>query len=246
MITLVNRTIFITGAGSGIGLATAKLVHSLGATVAGTVFNETQKDSLDGIIKPDLCFKLDVKDTSDLQHAVIKTATICGGIDGVVASAGVIKLLESSETQTSDWAHILDINLNAGFELAKASTPFLRESKSGSLVFISSQIGLVGHRRAAAYAASKSAINGLTRSMALELACYNLRVNAVAPGPIATEMTASTRTNKRSSTNIISSIPLGRFGEAEEIAQLITFLLSDAASFITGQIIIADGGFTAH
>jgi 3-oxoacyl-[acyl-carrier protein] reductase len=82
--------------------------------------------------------------------------------------------------------------------------------------------------------------------MALELACYNLRVNAVAPGPIATEMTASTRTNKRSSTNIISSIPLGRFGEAEEIAQLITFLLSDAASFITGQIIIADGGFTAH
>ena len=76
--------------------------------------------------------------------------------------------------------------MNAGFELAKAATPYLRESKSGSLVFISSQIGLVGHRRAAAYAASKSAINGLTRSMALELACYNLRVNAVAPGPVAT------------------------------------------------------------
>lgn len=246
MITLVNRTIFITGAGSGIGLATAKLAHSLGATVAGTVFTESQKDALEGIIKPNLCFALDVTDTFDLHDAVIKTASLCGGIDGVVASAGVIKLLKSSETQTSDWAHILDTNLNAGFELAKAATPYLRESKSGSLVFISSQIGLVGHRRAAAYAASKSAINGLTRSMALELACYNLRVNAVAPGPVATEMTASTRTDKTSSANILSGIPLGRFGEANEIAQLIIFLLSDLASFITGQIIVADGGFTAQ
>ena len=115
MITLVNRTIFITGAGSGIGLATAKLAHALGATVAGTVFNETQKGALDGIITPNLCFTLDVTNTSKFQDAVIKTATLCGGIDGVVASAGIIKLLESSETQTSDWTHILEVNLNAGF-----------------------------------------------------------------------------------------------------------------------------------
>jgi 3-oxoacyl-[acyl-carrier protein] reductase len=111
---------------------------------------------------------------------------------------------------------------------------------------ISSQIGLVGHRNAAAYAASKSAINGLARSMALELASENIRVNAIAPGPVATDMTAETRANKDRSDTLRDSIPLGRFGTAEEIANLAVFLLSEASSFITGQVVVADGGFTAQ
>ena len=246
MITLVNRSLFITGAGTGIGLATAQLAHSLGAMVSGTVFSDDQIKNLDGIIPTERCFKLDVTDAVALQTAVAKASTACGGIDGVLASAGIIKLLTSEDTDPDDWARILDVNLNASFNLAKFTIPHLRQRTPASIVMISSQIGLVGHRNAAAYAASKSAINGLARSMALELAGVNIRVNAIAPGPIATSMTAETRANKDKSNALLERIPLGRFGTAKEIANLAAFLISDASSFITGQVVVADGGFTAQ
>ena len=246
MITLVNRSLFITGAGTGIGLATAQLAHSLGAMVSGTVFSDDQIKNLDGIIPTERCFKLDVTDAVALQTAVAKASTACGGIDGVLASAGIIKLLTSEDTSPDDWARILDVNLNASFNLAKFTIPHLRQRTPASIVMISSQIGLVGHRNAAAYAASKSAINGLARSMALELAGINIRVNAIAPGPIATGMTAETRANKDKSNALLERIPLGRFGTAKEIANLAAFLISDASSFITGQVVVADGGFTAQ
>ena len=114
------------------------------------------------------------------------------------------------------------------------------------MVLISSQIGLVGHQRAAAYAASKAGINGLAKSLALELADRNVRVNAIAPGPIATDMTAATRADPERFETLRSAIPLGRFGTAEEIANLAVFLLSEQAGFITGQVVVADGGFTAR
>ena len=246
MITLVNRSLFITGAGTGIGLATAQLAHSLGAMVSGTVFSDDQIKNLDGIIPTERCFKLDVTDAVALQTAVAKASTACGGIDGVLASAGIIKLLTSEDTNPDDWARILDVNLNASFNLAKFTIPHLRQRTPASIVMISSQIGLVGHRNAAAYAASKSAINGLARSMALELAGVNIRVNAIAPGPIATGMTAETRANKDKSNALLERIPLGRFGTAKEIANLAAFLISDASSFITGRVVVADGGFTAQ
>jgi 3-oxoacyl-[acyl-carrier protein] reductase len=246
MIGLVNRSLFISGAGTGIGLATAHLAHSLGAMVSGTVFSDDEIKNLNGIIPTERCFKLDVTDEDALQNAVAKAATASGGIDGVLASAGIIKLLTSEETDSNDWARIMDVNLNASFNLAKFAIPYLRQRTSASIVMISSQIGLVGHRNAAAYAASKSAINGLARSIALELANVNIRVNAIAPGPIATGMTAETRANKDKFNSLIERIPLGRFGTAKEIANLAAFLLSDASSFITGQVIVADGGFTAQ
>ncbi|MEC8130107.1 MAG: SDR family oxidoreductase [Pseudomonadota bacterium] len=246
MPSLVNRRLFITGMGSGIGLATAKLAAAQGARVSGTVQSPEQEANLEGVVSTDLCFRLDVTDEEALGTAVSDAAGRIGGLDGVVASAGIIKLLSSADTDSSDWSRIIDVNLTASFSLARAATPFLLKAESAAMVLISSQIGLVGHQRAAAYAASKAGINGLAKSLALELADRNVRVNAIAPGPIATDMTAATRADPERFETLRSAIPLGRFGTAEEIANLAVFLLSEQAGFITGQVVVADGGFTAR
>ncbi|MEC8309590.1 MAG: SDR family oxidoreductase [Pseudomonadota bacterium] len=246
MKSLVNRRLFITGMGSGIGLATAQLATAQGARVSGTIQSAEQEANLEGIVPPDLCFRLDVTDEAALGTAVTDAAGTIGGLDGVVACAGIIKLLSSADTDSSDWSRIIDVNLTASFNLARAATPFLLEAESAAMVLISSQIGLVGHQRAAAYAASKAGINGLAKSLALELADRNVRVNAIAPGPIATDMTAATRADPERFETLRSAIPLGRFGTAEEIANLAVFLLSEQAGFITGQVVVADGGFTAR
>ena len=246
MPSLVNRRLFITGMGSGIGLATAQLATAQGARVSGTIQSAEQEANLEGIVPPDLCFRLDVTDEAALGTAVTDAAVRIGGLDGVVACAGIIKLLSSADTDSSDWSRIIDVNLTASFNLARAATPFILEAESAAMVLISSQIGLVGHQRAAAYAASKAGINGLAKSLALELADRNVRVNAIAPGPIATDMTAATRADPERFETLRSAIPLGRFGTAEEIANLAVFLLSEQAGFITGQVVVADGGFTAR
>ena len=246
MVTMANKILFISGIGSGIGLATARTATALGAQVCGTVFSAEQASVLGDIVPAASVYQADVTNASEISAAVDKAASQHGRLDGMVACAGVLALQTTSQTDAMTWQNILNTNLTGGFYLAKAVIPYLKKQSGGSMVFVSSQIGFVGHPRAAAYAASKAGLNGLTKSIALELADEAIRVNAVAPGPVISDMTAAARSDDQRYEQMLADIPLGRFGQADEIANVITFLLSEASSFITGQVIFADGGFTAR
>ena len=246
MFDLSNKTVFITGIGSGIGLATAQLAIKLGANVYGTVFSEEQSEIITEYISSDCIYKVDVKNSDEVAFAVDDAAKSSGKLDGIVAVAGILSLQEFTKTDDAIWHNVLDTNLSGSFYSARAAIPHLQKQASGSIIFVSSQIGLVGHPLGAAYAASKAGINGLTKSTAVELAPTSIRVNAVAPGPVVSDMTAKARADEKRYNSLLADIPMGRFGQPEEIATIINFLLSEASSFITGQVIVADGGFTAH
>ena len=246
MFDLSNKTVFITGIGSGIGLATAQVALKIGATVYGTVFSEEQSEIMTGYIPSECVYKVDVKNSDEIAFAVDDAAKCSGKLDGIVAVAGILSLQEFTKTDDAIWHNVIDTNLSGSFYSARAAIPHLQKQAAGSIVFVSSQIGLVGHPLGAAYAASKAGINGLTKSTALELAPNSIRVNAVAPGPVVSDMTAKARADEKRYNSLLADIPMGRFGQPEEIATIINFLLSEASSFITGQVIVADGGFTAH
>ncbi|MBL81024.1 MAG: hypothetical protein CMM80_00475 [Rhodospirillaceae bacterium] len=246
MFDLSNKTVFITGIGSGIGLATAQVAIKLGARVYGTVFSEEQSENITKYISSECIYKVDVKNSDEIAFAVDDAAKCSGKLDGIVAVAGILSLQEFTKTDDTIWHNVIDTNLSGSFYSARAAIPHLQKQTAGSIVFVSSQIGLVGHPLGAAYAASKAGINGLTKSIAVELAPNSIRVNAVAPGPVVSDMTAKARADEKRYNSLLADIPMGRFGQPEEIATIINFLLSEASSFITGQVIVADGGFTAH
>ena len=246
MFDLSNKTVFITGIGSGIGLATAQVAIKLGARVYGTVFSEEQSEKITEYISSECVYKVDVKNSDEIAFAIDDAARCSGKLDGIVAVAGILSLQEFTKTDDTIWHNVIDTNLSGSFYSARAAIPHLQKQTVGSIVFVSSQIGLVGHPLGAAYAASKAGINGLTKSTAVELAPNSIRVNAVAPGPVVSDMTAKARADEKRYNSLLADIPMGRFGQPEEIATIINFLLSEASSFITGQVIVADGGFTAH
>ena len=245
---LAGRHVLVTGAGSGIGFATAIALSNHGAKVAAVVQSQDQVAALQKALPQAIVFVQDLLDDEACAALPAKAAHALGGLDALACCAGIFFKKLSDEITLEEWRQTLALNLDATFVLTRAAIAQMRKTRSGdaSVVVISSQIGLVGHARGAAYAASKAGLNGMVKSLALEWATEGVRINAVGPGPIETPMVASTMADPVALATMQNSIPMGRLGQAHEIGEVVSFLLSHRASFITGQILCADGGFTAR
>lgn len=240
---LKGKNIFVTGGSRGIGAAIVKKCAEMGARVAFTYTGaEAQAqavlNSLPGAGHMILKMNVTIKEEVDATSA--KVIETFGDIHGVVNNAGITKDQLLLRMKDEDFDAVLKTNLYGAFYVSKAFAKNLLKTRNASVVNISSVIGSSGNAGQSNYAASKAGIEGFTRSLALELASRNIRINAVAPGYIASDMTKALGEDQLK--YFSEKIPLGRAGEPHEVAQAVAFLLSDASSYITGQTLHVNGG----
>jgi len=240
-----NKRLIITGAGSGIGLALVKLALDDDAQIVALSFQDEDREILSALLPSRQIIHADLSRPIAVEQAMHEAVACLGGVDLFAGIAGQFTHEAGLDTSLDQWDKTIALNLTANFISAKIIGHHLVQQQKGAMCFASSQIGIVGHPRAAAYASSKAGLNGLVKALAIELAPHQIRINAVAPGPIATPMTEKARSDNQRKAGLLAQIPLGRFGEANEVAMVIRFLLSDAANFITGQVLPVDGGVTA-
>ena len=243
MINLANKKIFVTGGSRGIGAGIVQLLAELGAQVAFTYSTNSVKAqellaSLPG--SGHLLFQMDVSSGESVATTCDALIAKWGNVDGVVNNAGITKDQLILRMKSEDFSQVIQTNLSGVFYVTKALSKFMLKARTGTFVNISSVIGSTGNAGQSNYAASKGGLEAFTKSVALEFASRGIRANCVAPGYIKSDMTDALSEEQLKSFN--DKIPLARAGEAREIASAVAFLLSDAASYITGQTLHVNGG----
>jgi 3-oxoacyl-[acyl-carrier protein] reductase len=241
-----GRCALVTGASRGIGRAVACQLAQEGASVivsyaAGARDAQAVVDEIAAAGGTALAFAADVRDEAAVKSLVRFTNQAFGRIDVLVAAAGVVRDQLASTMTLDQWETVIQTNLRGPFLCIREVLPFMMRQRSGNIVCVSSIAAERGGRGHANYVASKGGVNSLVRSLAVELARKHIRVNAVSPGIVATDM--SQRIRDLADQDIITQIPLRRYGQPEEVARAVCFLASDEASYITGEILRVTGGF---
>jgi 3-oxoacyl-[acyl-carrier protein] reductase len=235
-----NRVCVVTGATRGIGRSVAEALYAEGAQVVGMGRDEAAGKALETELPGTRFCAVDVADRDQVKRGVDDIVSRYGGIDHLVCNAGISRDALVLRLSEEDWDQLLAVNLTGAFHVIQAALrPMLRRDR-GSIVAVSSVVAETGNAGQAGYAASKAGLGAFCRSLAKEVASRGLRVNVVAPGYVETDMTAALSAETRAA--YVSRIPLGRSADPREIANVILFLLSPRASYITGQIVGVNGG----
>ena len=240
-IDLRGKVALVTGSTRGIGRSIAETLTEAGARVAVVGRDLAKATAAAAEIGPDAKgFACDVADTAQVTALVADVEAAFGTLDILVNNAGLTKDNVIMRLKDEDWDAVIDANLRGAFATIRAASRGMMKRRSGRIINISSVVGVIGNRGQTNYAASKAGLIGLTKSVAKELASRNILCNAVAPGFIATDMTAALGPEQTQA--LESQIPLARLGRPEEIASAVAFLASDHAAYITGQVLVVDGG----
>ena len=240
-IDLSNRVALVTGSTRGIGRAIAATLVECGARVAVVGRDKSTTDAIAQELSSEARgFACDVADTAAVAKLVADVETEFGSLDILVNNAGLTRDNVVMRLKDDDWNAVLDANLRGPFAAIRAASRGMMKRRWGRIINISSVVGLIGNKGQANYAASKAGLIALTKSVAKELASRNILVNAIAPGFIETEMTAAMTAETRS--GLTGMIPLERLGLPADVAAAVAFLASEHAAYITGQVIVVDGG----
>jgi NAD(P)-dependent dehydrogenase (short-subunit alcohol dehydrogenase family) len=248
---LRGKVALISGGARGMGASEARLFAREGARVVIGDILDAEGQAVAADIKAQgddaLFVRLDVTDEGDWDRAVARTVEHFGKLDILVNNAGVGGGSRIEDTTVKEWDHVMDVNAKGVFLGTRAVIPAMRRAGGGSIINISSQLGLVGTDISSPqYQASKGAVRLLTKTTAMQYAREGIRANSVHPGPIVTAMTERRRADPEHYRLMLSRIPLGRFGEPDEVSYGVLYLASDESTFVTGSELVIDGGWTAQ
>ena len=245
--SLANKNALVVGASSGIGLACAVALADYGARVTLAARRTKNIKELAEKLNNKGCdasiLDLDISNLENIERNLLSK----GPYDVLVNSAGIAKHSLSKNTKVSDFDEVLNVNLKGAFFLTRSvANQLLKDKKSGSLINISSQMGIVGGLERSVYCASKHAVEGFTKAMAIEYGPYGIRINTICPTFILTDLTRPTFEDAKKRKWIEEKIKLGRVGKVEDIMGAVIYLASDASSLVTGSALMVDGGWTAE